>query len=403
MDWVTLIVGLLLVLLGGAVGWLLAHARSSSTIAELSTKLEFERGTNAEKLANMKESFGALSSNALRENNDAFISLAKASFGEFEKPIKETLKRFDDNLLDLERRRVDAYAGLRAQVTSLVETQEKLRTETANLVNALRTPHIRGRWGEIQLRRVVEIADMVNHCDFLEQQSVTTEEGRQLRPDMIINLPGGRNIVVDAKTPLEAYLRALESDDEGNRQSNLKVFAEQIRTHVAALSSKSYWNQFQPAPEFVFMFIPGESFFSAALQVEPSLIEEGVQQRVIIATPITLITLLKAVAYGWKQEQLAKDAQKIGQLGKDLYDRICTMGSHFSDVGDSLKRAVEKYNQAVGSLESRVLSKAREFKNLPIDGSDHEISDLVQVDAAPRLIQAAELSTTADLEKTLPS
>ena len=333
----------------------------------------------------MKETFTGLSGTALRENNDAFMALAKASLGELHEPIKETLDRFDANLSDLERQRVGAYAALKEQVAGLLVTQERLRTETANLTNALKAPRIRGRWGEIQLRRVVEIADMINHCDFLEQKTVTTDEGR-LRPDMIIKLPGDKNIVVDAKAPLDAFLRAAECEDEKTQIENLKKFASDIRSHMTALSAKSYWNQFEFSPEFVFLFIPGESFYSAALQVDPSLIEDGVRDRVIVATPITLITLLKAVAYGWRQEKLAKDAQQIGKLGKELYDRICTMGDHFSEVGSSLQRAVNNYNQAVGSLEGRVLIKAREFTKLPIDATDKEISNLTTVDTAPRLI-----------------
>ena len=401
MNLIAVVTALISIILEIAIGWLFARMQFTTKLVGLTTTLDFERRASAEKFASMKETFAALSSDALRNNNEAFITLGKASFAEFQAPIKHTLERFDTQLIELERRRVDAYAGLKEQITALVSVQDKLRA-VGNLVNALKTPRVRGRWGEIQLRRVVEIADMVNHCDFVEQQSTTTEDGR-LRPDMIVNLPGQKHIVVDAKTPLDAFLRAIESDDEDTRQANLKKFAGQIRAHIEALSSKSYWNQFQPAPEFVFMFIPGESFFSAALQAEPSLIEDGVRQRVIIATPTTLIALLKAVAYGWTQEQLAKDVRSIGLMGKELYDRICTMGNHFSSVGTSLRRAVETYNQAIGSLEVRVLSKARDFKNLPIDATDNELPNAVQVEAVPRLIQASELSAPVADSKALPT
>jgi DNA recombination protein RmuC len=394
MDLITVTVCLLLILSAAVIAYLIAHVRSVSAVSALTARLEVERGVSAEKLGALKESFAALSSNALRQNSETFISLAKASLGEFQRPIKETLERFDTGLSNLEKRREEAYGALRAQVTGLGNTEEQLRAETAKLVTALRTPHVGGRWGEMQLRRVVEIAEMLNHCDFLEQPSVMTEDG-PLRPDMVINLPGEKRIIVDAKTPLDAYLSAIESEDDKSRKENLQRFVNQIRAHMTALSSKSYWNQFQPAPEFVFMFIPGESFYSAALQVDPSLIEDGVKQRVIVATPITLITLLKSVAYGWRQEQLEEDAQKIAALGKELYDRICTMGDHLSEVGGSLKKAVEKYNLAIGSLERRVLSKAREFQNLAIDATDHQVDEIDQIDAAPRLIQAPELSPPA--------
>lgn len=261
MDSMALAIGLACTIVGIAIGWLFARPRFTAKLVQLTTALEFERRTNTEKLANMKDTFTALSSDALRKNNEAFITLARSSFAEFQAPIKQTLERFDTQLIELERRRVDAYAALKEQITGLISAQDKLRTETGNLVSALKTPRVRGRWGEIQLRRVVEIADMVNHCDFIEQPSVTTEDGR-LRPDMIINLPGQKHIVVDAKTPLDAFLRANDADDNDSREANLKQFAAQIRSHIEALSSKSYWNQFQPAPEFVFMFIPGESFFS---------------------------------------------------------------------------------------------------------------------------------------------
>ena len=277
----------------------------------------------------------------------------------------------------------------------MLETQTQLRSETANLVRALGTPRVRGRWGEIQLKRVVEMAGMLDHCDFYEQQSVSTEEGR-LRPDLIVRLPGGKNIVVDAKAPLTGYLEANEATDEPTRRSKLQDHARQIRDHMTALSRKSYWDQFQPAPEFVVLFLPGETFFSAALEQDAALIEQGVEQRVILATPTTLITLLKAVAYGWRQENLAANAREISELGKDLYKRIADMSSHIGDVGSKLGKAVESYNKAVGSLETRVLVSARRFRDLDAAGTEQEIDPVLPVEVAPRQLQASEMALLGD-------
>ncbi len=382
--------------------------------SELQTSLEGERKLSEEKLALLRQAetkladaFTALAAEALKSNNQYFLALAKQSLENFQQqargdlerrqqaidqvvvPVKDALAKLDSQVSQLEKERVGAYKELSSQVRSLTETQTQLRSETANLVKALRAPQVRGRWGEIQLKRVVELAGMLEYCDFSQQESVTTEDGR-LRPDLIVRLPGAKNIVVDAKAPLAAYLEAIETADDTVRLSKLREHAAQVRGHMTALSRKSYWDQFQPAPEFVVLFLPGETFFSAALEQDPSLIEQGVEQRVILATPTTLIALLKAVAYGWRQEQLAENAQEICNLGKELYKRIFDLSGHFADVGAKLGKAVESYNRAVSSLESRVLVSARRFHELQTTGTENEIKPVLPVAATPRDLQTSE-------------
>jgi DNA recombination protein RmuC len=286
----------------------------------------------------------------------------------------------------LEKARAGAYAGLHEQVRSLVETETQLRAETGKLVTALRTPGVRGRWGEIQLRRVVEMAGMLDHCDFVTQAAVDSEEGR-LRPDLLVRLPAGKIVVVDAKTPLDGYLQAIEAPDEQTRKARLADHARQVRAHLVALGRKSYWEQFDHAPEFAVLFLPGECFFSAALESDPSLIEFGVGQNIILATPTTLIALLRAVAYGWRQENLAQNAAEISALGKDLFKRLSDMGDHLNKVGKGLERAVEAYNAAVGSLEARVMVTARKFADLKTAPLGVEIAELEPVEKSVRAVQ----------------
>ncbi len=348
--------------------------------------------------------FQALSAEALARNNQAFLELARANlaesqtaargdlekrqqaFAELVSPVRASLDKVDSRIQELETARAAAYAGLQEQVRGLAETERQLRAETGKLVTALRSPAARGNWGEMQLRRVVEMAGMLDHCDFQAQATVTGEEGR-LRPDLLIHLPAGKTVVVDAKTPFEGYLRAIEAADEGTRKASLADHARQVRAHLTSLGRKSYWEQFDQAPEFAVLFLPGECFFSAALEADPSLIEFGVGQNIILATPTTLIALLRAVAYGWRQEKLAENAAEISALGKELYKRISDMGGHVVLMGKGLERAVEEYNKAVGSLESRVMVSARRFAELKTAPLGVEIAELTPVEKRVRSLE----------------
>lgn len=383
--------------------------------AELNVRVQEERRITEEKQRLLDEaekkltdSFKALSSEALRANNQSFLELARVTMEKFQeqskgdlkfrqqaieemvRPIRESLDKVGLGVSELEKQRIGAYEGLKQQVQNLVETQTQLRTETANLSKALRSPHVRGRWGEIQLKRVVEMAGMVEYCDFQEQASVTTEDGR-LRPDLLVRLPGRKHIVIDAKAPLSAYLESIEVGDEELRKQKIGEHARQIRQHIVSLSRKAYWDQFESSPEFVVMFLPGEIFFSAALEQDPSLIEAGVEHKVILATPTTLIALLRAVGYGWRQERLHENAQLISELGRELYKRLSDMGEHLSRVGRSLGQAVDSYNKAVGSMESRVLVTARKFKELDATALSDELNEILPIENTTRSMTAEEM------------
>ena len=396
------------------------HKLSRAENAQLKAELQGERRAANERKESFKqaaeelsEKFKALSRDALKDNNQSFLQLAHATLDKFQetakgdlelrqkaidqlvRPLKDSLEKVDGKISEIEKARAGAYSELREQIRGLATSQLRLQAETGSLVTALRAPHIRGRWGEIQLRRVVELAGMLQYCDFDEQTTVATEDGR-IRPDVIIRLPGNRTIVIDAKVPFDAFYESISTKDDEIRSARLKDHARLVRTHIGSLSKKSYWESVQPTPEFVLLFLPGESFYSAALEMDPKLIEDGVGKGVIIATPTTLIALLKAVSYGWRQEQMAENAKEVSALGKSLYDRLRVFTNHFADIGKGLDRALDSYNRGVGSLEGRVLRTARRFKERgAIAGEDIEI--LEPIDKAARLLSLDEGGLFPDL------
>jgi DNA recombination protein RmuC len=415
----TLLLG---IALGAAVAWLVARSRAAASHAVYAAELRLERERASERAASVEQAraelenaFKALSADALRTNNESFLQLARGQLeqlqqrgaGDLEKrqkeverivtPIKESLARVDVQIQAAERAREQAFGAMTQHLTSLAQSQERLRAETGNLTTALRTPHVRGRWGEVQLKNVVEATGMVEHCDFELQSSTRDAEGSLLRPDLVVRLPGGKHVVVDAKVPLAAYLDAYEAQDSAVRAERLADHARQVRDHVTKLAAKAYWRRFDPAPDFVIMFLPDETFLRAAQEHDAALIEDAWRVGVIPASPTNLFTLLRTMAAIWQQETVAQSAREVHELGKELYDRLGTMGKHVAKLGRSLDGAVAAYNDAVGSLESRVLVTARKFESHGIAG---ELPDAAPVERQPRALQALEL--TVDGGEPLP-
>ncbi len=439
MDWLFLLIG---IVVGGAAAWFLgkAQARDSMAIvrqqidqkdneilelrkhyddervghAALKSKLEEKEQALAdlkaftdESVKRQSDNFAALSRDALLSNSQVFLDRAKSELANLVtdakgdlgkrqeaidnllKPLNEVLNRYNEQVQRLEESRQKAYGSLDQQLKSVAVTTESLQKETGNLVQALRAPQVRGRWGELTLRRVVELAGLTKYCDFTEQMSVDTEAGR-LRPDMIVHLPGDRDIVVDAKVPLVAYLDMIAASNDEERTLHLRRHAGQAREHMRKLGTKEYWNQFEKAPDFVVMFIPAESFFSAAAELDRLLIEDGIRNNIILASPTTLIALLRTVAMGWRQEQIADNAKDISALGAEMYERIATFVRHFSAVGTSLDKATEAFNKSVGSLETRVLVSARKFKELG-STTQNDIPEITQIEHLPRSVDAEAL------------
>jgi DNA recombination protein RmuC len=398
-----------------------AQARSAAEIDYLQRAAAERAAAWEEDRQRLVGSFADLSNQALQRNTEQFLTLADTRLKEAQEaargdlaqrqqaithllqPLQETLSKYEQGLRQLELERKGAYATLAEQVRQLGSSNEKLRQETGNLVTALRSPQTRGRWGELQLRRVVEMAGMLAHCDFEEQVSVDTPDGR-LRPDVVVKLPGGAQVVVDAKVPLEAFLRSVDASDEETRKIELVAHARQLRTHVDQLAKREYWNQFDPSPEFVVAFVPGDPLLAAAFEHDPALIEHAMANRVLLATPTTLIALLRTVAYGWQQEALTANARTVQRLGAELYDRLRVMGSHLAKLQRGLTTTVEAFNDTVGSLESRVLVTARRFPELGVIGAGtKDLPELTPVSATARHPQASELGEDQPTLRSLPA
>jgi DNA recombination protein RmuC len=406
---------------GFAAAWALG-TRTREQLADVKARAEEQARAAADKLdlvadaqSSLKREFKALSADALNATSQTFLHLANEKLERFHEraqgdlearqkavdslvqPIRESLVKVDGKLGEIELKREHAYASLDAQLRGLVETHlPLLHSETAKLVQSLRQPAARGRWGEVQLRRVVELAGMLDHCDFVEQQSADGEDGR-MRPDLIVKLPGGRQIVVDSKAPLTAFLDANDATDDDTCKAHLQRHAQLVRSHMTALGRKAYWETFGPSPDFVVMFLPGESLYYAAHQSDPGLIEAGANEKVLLAGPTLLIGLLKAIALGWREEALALNAQEVAELGRQLYDRIGTLAGHWTEVGSKLEKAVVAYNNSVGTLDNRLIVTARKFQELKVAPEGAEIEAPATIDTRPKALQAPELAGSGSL------
>ena len=375
--------GIVMIVMRSATARQLAEARAAAA-AELAAS---QRALLDKADLRIRETFQSLASQALNDNRQSFFDLAKTSFEAYRQPIADTLKRVDERLGDVERERIQSYARLSEQIVAL-------GSSATMLANALRTPAVRGRWGELQLRRVVELAGMLQRCDFDEQPGLFSENGR-LRPDLIVHLPGGKQIVVDAKAPLEQFLEAQTAVDEASRVARLQGHARQVRDHMDRLAAKAYWDQLGNSPEMVVMFLPGESLFSAALQHDLTLIEHGLQQRVLLASPLTLIALLTTVAHSWRQEALTENYREVARLGKEFYERLATFADRFDEIRKRLDGAVQAYNEAAGSFESRILVSARRLRELEVTTAD-ELRPADPIERVPRVLKQVGLMGLPD-------
>ena len=412
--------------LAGLVGWLIGHSRGQRDITRLreanvrlNTLLGYERTACEEKTHTLDEvraqfeaTFKSLAGDVLKSNSSEFLKLAETSFkvlhtqasGDLEqrekavenlvKPIRESLEKADQHIRSIEKERQEAFGSLSRHLELMANTQQQLQGETRNLVKALSRPEIRGQWGELTLKRLAELAGMIEHCDFDQQCSVDSDEGKQ-RPDMVVRMPGGREIIVDAKAPMDGYLGAVEAVEDSERVQEIRRHARNVRDRVRELSGKRYWKQFPRSPDFVVLFIPGDQFLSAALEVDPRLLEDAMADRIVLATPSSLVALLRAVAYGWRQESLAENAEQIRIVGEELYERLSTFADHLGKLGISLNRSVESYNKAVGSFDSRVLPGARKFKDMGIQETK-DLPEPDQIERLPRSVQG-DVDTSSDV------